>query len=169
MSQTPARESWSAVGWHWIKFNAVGAIGIGVQLVALTCFVSVLGINYLLATALAVETAVLHNFMWHERWTWIDRTRHRPGEALQRFLRFNLTTGALSILSNLVVMRFLVGQVHLNYLLANLISIAACSLINFLASDWFIFRAVYPSASKLNPSQEVPVSPGEPGKENPRR
>ncbi len=32
-----------------------------------------LGPHYLVATALAVEMAVLHNFFWHRRWTWADR------------------------------------------------------------------------------------------------
>ena len=31
------------------------------------------GIGLSLATALAVETALLHNFAWHECWTWNDR------------------------------------------------------------------------------------------------
>ena len=30
-------------------------------------------ISYLTATALAVELAVLNNFVWHQLWTWRDR------------------------------------------------------------------------------------------------
>lgn len=58
---------------RWIKFNTVGAIGIGVQLAALAILRSRLKLNYLLATGIAVEIAVLHNFVWHERFTWADR------------------------------------------------------------------------------------------------
>lgn len=47
---------------RWLKFNAVGAMGICVQLLAVYFFSSVLEINSLWATALAVEAAVLHNF-----------------------------------------------------------------------------------------------------------
>ena len=54
---------------RWLKFNAVGALGMAVQLGSLGFFVRVLGLHYLLATALAVEVAVLHNFIWHRRWT----------------------------------------------------------------------------------------------------
>jgi putative flippase GtrA len=54
---------------RWFKFNSVGAIGVGVQLAVLTLLAGQLGVNYLVATALAVETAVLHNFVWHEKWT----------------------------------------------------------------------------------------------------
>ena len=54
---------------RWMKFNAVGGVGIGVQLAALTILRSWLKLDYLLATGLAVEIAVIHNFLWHERFT----------------------------------------------------------------------------------------------------
>jgi putative flippase GtrA len=51
-------------GWvRWIKFNAVGGIGILIQLATLTLLHSGLGVNYLAATAIAVEVTVLHNFI----------------------------------------------------------------------------------------------------------
>ena len=125
-----------------LKFQTVGAIGIGVQLVALVFFKSLLGLGYLTATALAVEVAVLHNFCWHERWTWAERTRESPGVWLvaKRLVGFNLTTGMVSIVSNLVLMRLLVGTLHLHYLAANLLAIATCSLANFLFSELFVFK-----------------------------
>ncbi len=54
------------IGWRWVKFNLVGGIGIGVQLAALWVFADAFQWNYLIATALAVETAVLHNFFLHQ-------------------------------------------------------------------------------------------------------
>jgi putative flippase GtrA len=124
---------------RWAKFNAVGAVGIAVQLGVLALLKSVVGLQYLVATALAVEAAVLHNFVWHERWTWRDRSGR--GGALLRLARFNLTTGLVSIAVNLGLMTLLVGRFHLPYLAANLLAIAAGSLANFLLSDWFVFRA----------------------------
>ena len=123
---------------RWLKFNAVGAIGIVLQLGVLALLRSVLGLGYLVATGLAVEAAVLHNFVWHERWTWRDR-KNSHGGVIGRLLRFNLTTGLVSIITNLVFMRLLVGSFHLEYLIANLLSIAAGSLANFFLSDWFVF------------------------------
>jgi dolichol-phosphate mannosyltransferase len=123
---------------RWLKFNTVGAIGIAVQLAALALLRGLLGLNYLVATALSVEAAVLHNFVWHELWTWRDR-RSPGGTVLGRLLRFNLTTGLVSIGVNLVLMRLLVGRFHVEYLIANLLSIAAGSLANFFLSDWVVF------------------------------
>ena len=176
---------------RWGKFNLVGAAGIFVQFGVLFLLKSGLHFNYLAATVLAVEAAVVHNFFWHERFTWADRTnservrpsfgrhpsgakaRSRPetlfralkrcatlklrcaqnscasenlaaapsvfGASLRRFLRFNLTTGLISIGGNLGMMRVLVERVHMNYLAANGIAIVVCSLVNFLVSDGWVF------------------------------
>jgi putative flippase GtrA len=37
-------------------------------------------------------------------------------------------------------MRVLVGQAHLNYFMANILTIATCSIVNFLVSDRFVFE-----------------------------
>jgi putative flippase GtrA len=125
---------------RWVKFNLVGAIGILVQIAALWCLTA-LGMGYMVATGLAVEAAVLNNFVWHERFTWRDRAAGRRRDAAIRLLRFNLSNGAVSIGGNLLLMRLLVGEAHLQTLVANLISIAACSLVNFVLSDQWVFRS----------------------------
>ena len=122
---------------RWLKFNAVGGIGIAVQFAVLSALKSVLGLNYLAATSLAVEAAVIHNFLWHQRFTWADRP---AGMGWARFVRFNLTTGVFSIAGNLALMRLLVDASGLPYLAANGIAIATCSVANFLMSDRLVFR-----------------------------
>jgi putative flippase GtrA len=122
---------------RWLKFNAVGAGGMVVQLAALALLKSGLRVDYLLATVLAVEAAVVHNYFWHERFTWVDRS---GGNSWVRFARFSLTTGVLSIAGNLMLMRAFVGAAHLNYFLANILAIATCSVVNFLVSDRFVFQ-----------------------------
>jgi putative flippase GtrA len=122
---------------RWCKFNFVGAIGIAVQFAALILLKSGLHMNYLLATGIAVEAAVVHNFVWHEQFTWADR--FLQGTRMGRFLRFNFANGGVSIVGNLALMKGLVGQGHMNYLAANAIAIAVCSLANFLVSDEWVF------------------------------
>jgi putative flippase GtrA len=120
------------------KFVFVGAIGVLIQLAVLEALTA-LGLHYLWATAFAVEAAVLHNFMWHQRFTWRDRGGSQSAETGVRLLRFHLSNGAISILGSLLLMRWLVGQFGLKVLLANLLTIAACSVGNFLASDRWVF------------------------------
>jgi len=145
---------------RWCRFNVVGGIGIIVQFAALFVLKSVLHFNYLFATVIAVEAAVVHNFVWHEQFTWADRNmiertqrnqtktdrttweriHSRRRRSLIRLLRFNLTTGAVSILGNLALMKVMVGQGHMNYLLANAVAIILCSLANFLVSETWVFQ-----------------------------
>jgi len=122
-----------------MKFNAVGGIGIGVQLAALAVLRSWLKLDYLLATVLAVEIAVIHNFLWHERYTWADRPSRRPVQSLVRLAKFNASNGAVSIVGNLALMRLLVGEEKFNYVASNLLAIVICSLANFLLGDRFVF------------------------------
>jgi putative flippase GtrA len=130
---------------RWCKFNLVGGVGIVVQFAALFLLKSVLRFEYLLATAIAVEAAVVHNFVWHEQFTWADRIKRdslQPAwrESLLRLLRFNLANGAVSLLGNLALMKVMVGQGHMNYLVANAIAITLCSLANFLVSNEWVFE-----------------------------
>ena len=141
-SKNDWKNDWKTLGRRWLKFHFVGALGIGVQLAALSLLTRA-GLWYLAATALAVEAAVVHNFVWHERMTWRDRAT--PGfdvrRLLGRFLRFQMANGLISLLGNLLVMRLLVGALHLPVLWANVAAIAACGLVNFLVSDRLVFVA----------------------------
>jgi putative flippase GtrA len=126
---------------RWLKFSAVGLIGAGVQLCALALLVN-LGAHYLLATALGVEAAVLHNYAWHRRWTWAEREAP-PG----RLLRFHIANGLVSVGSNLAWMRVLTGVWGVPAVLANLVAIAATSVLNFALGDRWVF-AVRPASAK---------------------
>ena len=51
---------------RFARFATVGALGFVLQLTALALLAAA-GLPYLLAAAIAVELAALHNFWWHER------------------------------------------------------------------------------------------------------
>jgi dolichol-phosphate mannosyltransferase len=133
---------------RWLKFGTVGTLGLSLQLGTLTILKGYLGVHYLAATGMAVESAILHNFFWHERWTWGDRglsgSRGRPA----RLVRFHSTTGAISILGNLVFMRLYAGELGLHYLVASLASVASCTVFNFVVSDRLVFLPLSPSAPR---------------------
>ncbi|HVI08602.1 MAG TPA: GtrA family protein [Candidatus Binatia bacterium] len=124
---------------RWLRFNAVGALGVGVQLLALVIFKQVFCLDYLLASSLAVELAVLHNFFWHERYTWAGCVTPSRKKSLARLIRFHIGNGVISILGNLLIMRALAGSGRVNYLFANGISIALCSAANFAAGERWVF------------------------------
>lgn len=124
---------------RWLKFNFVGGIGIVVQFGALFLLKGVLHFPYLVATAIAVEAAVVHNFIWHEQFTWADRIK-TPRYSISRFMRFQVANGAVSLLGNLALMKVMVGLGNMNYLIANAIAILLCSVANFLVSDQWVFE-----------------------------
>jgi putative flippase GtrA len=127
-----------ATGLRLLKFSAVGAIGVGVQLGALAVL-HAMEITYLPATALAVECAVIHNFLWHRRFTWADRSRSGARGFFMPLFRFHLCNGLISLAGNLLFMRVLVGSCGIPLLPSNMASIVACCVANFLASDRWVF------------------------------
>jgi putative flippase GtrA len=123
---------------RWWIFNTVGLLGVFVQLAVLRAMVDVLNVPYLIATAIAVEAAVVHNFWWHERWTWRERTS--ATSVWTRLAAFHAANGAISFAGNLVLMRVLVGTFHVPLVVASVIAILACSTMNFAAGETIVYR-----------------------------
>jgi putative flippase GtrA len=126
---------------RWIIFNSVGAIGFLVQLGVLTLLVSKFKLNYLPATAIAVESAILNNFFWHENWTWADHANRSHSSIWRRLFYFHLANGFISIIGNVILMRLLIEFIKCSYIQANVAAIAACSVFNFFAGNQLVYRA----------------------------
>ena len=120
---------------RWLKFNLVGALGAGVQLASLSILNRSWPGNYLMTSSVALELTLLHNFVWHLHYTWRDR---RDASSWQRrCIQFHYSSGIVSLIGNLGLMRVLVRDAHLPVVLANLLAILCCSLVNFyVGSRW---------------------------------
>lgn len=93
--------------------------------------------HYLLASAVALELTILHNFAWHVNFTWRDRGN---GDALlTQLVQFHLANGLVSLMGNLALMRLLVGVMHLPVVLSNAMAILCCSLVNFVFGNKVVF------------------------------
>jgi len=125
---------------HWIKFNVVGVLGFALQSGALFVLTHRASpINYLAATAVAVELAVLNNFVWHQRWTWSDRPSATKKETLRRLAKFNITTGLVSITGNLMLSSVVVGPWRVLIFSGNVVTLFTCSLLSFILADRIAF------------------------------
>ena len=122
---------------RWAKFNAVGVVGMGVQLGALAVLNRWMRGHYLVASALALEITLLHNFVWHVRYTWRDR--RAQDSTLRQMVRFQLSNGMVSLVGNLVLMRLLVQEARLPVLAANAVAIVCCSVANYCLGDRWAF------------------------------
>ena len=125
----------------WGVFNAVGILGFVLQVAVLFALKRGLSMGYLAATAIAVEAAVLHNFVWHEHVTWADVVAPSRHGIWRRLWRFHLANGLISILGNLAFTWVLVEALRWPYLAATVASVLICSLVNFFATDRIVFRS----------------------------
>jgi putative flippase GtrA len=83
----------------------------------------------ILASAMAVELAIINNFIWNNRWTF-----GCSQISCKRFARFNLVSLAGLIVST-GALWVLVSRLGLYYLAANLLGIALATAWNFSASS----------------------------------
>ncbi|MGA3188240.1 MAG: GtrA family protein [Bryobacteraceae bacterium] len=124
---------------RWLKFNTVGVGGAGVQLCVLWMLQHFTSISYVFAIVLAVEIAILHNFFWHEVWTW----RGKPAaDRWWRLMRFHLGNGVMSIVSNVALTYIYKEFAGLPLLAANLAAIITAALLNFWVAHAWVFRGV---------------------------
>ena len=124
---------------RFLRFNGVGIAGFALQVGVLASLLYA-GLHYLAATALAVETAILHNFLWHEHWTWRDRPTGGRGR-LTRLGRFHALNGVISLVGNLLLMRLFVGTFGMPAIPANVAAVLTCSVFNYFASDRLVFHS----------------------------
>jgi len=125
---------------RWLRFNLVGLIGVAVQLSMVKLLLATNAIDYRVATLFAVEMAVLHNFCWHVRFTWRERRLSSAKVVLRRLTEFHLTNGLVSLAGTWTLMALLVGRARVPVIGANMVSIAACSMVNFLLAEVLVFR-----------------------------
>ena len=121
-------------------FATVGALGFALQLGALALLTSLAHWSWLPATVAAVELAIVHISVWHERWTW----RERGGGAmfsLQRLMRFHVANGLASLVGNVLLMWVFVTTFGMPPVLANVLTVALVSAANFAMADRWVFGA----------------------------
>jgi putative flippase GtrA len=124
----------------FVKFAIVGALGFVLQLGTLWLLTAFARWSWLAATIAAVECAIVHNFVWHERWTWADRGGRQSWRGrVARFGRFNAATATTSVAGNVLVMAILAGWLRMPAVPANVIAVGVLSLVNFLLADRWVF------------------------------
>lgn len=138
-------------------FVIVGAIGFVTQIAVLTALTHA-GVPLMLATALAVEAAVLHNFVWHQRWTWRDRQDDTSWG--RRLARFHSSNGVASIGVNVVLTWAIARWLRVPAPIANVMAVAAAAGVNFVAADRWVFARASVAAAlcvlAASPSEAAP-------------
>jgi len=133
-----------------LVFSVVGIIGIGVRLGVLWVLAGRIGVHYLVATSIAIEASVLHNFVWHVHWTWADRPAS-AAETSWRLVRFHVTNGLVSMVGSILLVSLLTGGLRVHYLVANLMSILACALVNLIVANLWVFKPEWKRNGQAEP------------------
>ena len=120
------------------RFILVGVFGAVLQVSLLYLFTHRLGLSSIAGTLAAVEITVLHNFIWHERFTWRDRALTFERAAL-RLLRFHASNGLVSLIGNTALLYYLLDRLKAPIVPSALAAIFVCSLANFLLADRWVF------------------------------
>lgn len=140
-----AAGSW---GGRFIRYGAVGIVGIGVNFAVLRLLWPWLGSRPSVAAALATEAAILSNYFLNARFTF----RQPPG--WKSWLRFNLAMAGGGLLQTGIFTLL----VHWGwyYLVANLVAIPFATAVGFVVSNLWVFRRRPLAAAE-------PEAGGEPG------
>jgi putative flippase GtrA len=119
-------------------------VGAGVHLATLAFLTYRLDVDYLLATVLAIESSVVHNFVWHQLWTWRDRRADCLMQVMGRLVRFHLCNGLISTFGNLLIMKGMVDYLQVPVVISGLAAISVCAIANFVVGDRLVFRGSEP-------------------------
>jgi len=113
------------------KFSIVGAIGAGINTGFLWVFTDVAGLFYLYSSAIAIEIAIILQFLMNDRWTFKEQKTTHVEQFIKRILKSNLwRSGGLAV--NIGVLYFLTEYMNVYYLLSNIAGIICAFLLNYL-------------------------------------
>ncbi len=121
------------------KFMCVGMAGAAAQLFVFSILVERFHLQTMAGAALAVELAIVHNFAWHERFTWRNRRVSGAWPACLRLARFHAANGLISLAGNTILTYVFVQRCHFGPVLSAVASIAVCAPLNFLAAEWWVY------------------------------
>jgi dolichol-phosphate mannosyltransferase len=115
----------------------VGLTGVFVNMVLLWYLTEVGGIYYLLSSLVAVETAILSNFLLNNAWTFRDKSR--GAVRLGALCRYNLVCLG-GMVTGTAILYILTSWFGAYYLAANLVAMSVTSLWNFAANASWTWR-----------------------------
>ncbi|WP_064456028.1 GtrA family protein [Streptomyces hygroscopicus] len=128
----PTRNPLAGLSGLALRFALVGGGGVLVNTVVLYALYHWAGLPLLAASSIAVELAVVHNYLLNDRWTFkVRNPSHR------RFIKFNVSVlGGLGV--NVLIVWTLVRS-GMHVLLANCLGITAAFAVNFASSTGWVW------------------------------
>ena len=123
---------------NWVqlgKFLLVGLSGYIVNLAVFTFSLEVLAVHHIAAATIAFGVAVTNNFWWNRHWTFAARGGHAGFQAA-RFFAVSVT----AFLIQIAILELLITEAHVAKVLAQAISLALATPVNFIGNKLWSFR-----------------------------
>ncbi|HEY2603372.1 MAG TPA: GtrA family protein [Thermoleophilaceae bacterium] len=117
-----------------VKFLCVGGTGYALNLAVFTLLAVALDVNHLVAATVAFIVAVLNNFWLNRHWTFGAADGHAGFQAARFF-----TVSVVAFLFSLGVLELLVSVAGTPKVLAQAISLALATPLNFLGNKMWSF------------------------------
>jgi putative flippase GtrA len=141
---------------RFVKFGIVGGSGVIVNVGLLHAFTTVATIDYRIASIIAIECAVINNFLWNYFWTWNDRQAGSRRSFAYMLFKFHLSSGLTALVVNWGLLVLLNGVLRIDYHLSdlnllgrhvavsnmhcsNLIGIVCGAAVNFFLGHFWVF------------------------------
>ncbi|MDI6810115.1 MAG: GtrA family protein [archaeon] len=119
-----------------IKFSIVGVIGAGINTGFLWVLTDVAGLFYLFSAVVAIEIAILMQFLMNDRWTFKETKTKHIGQFITRIFKSNVwRSGGLAV--NVGVLYLLTEYMGVYYLLSNIVGIICAFLLNYILESRF--------------------------------
>ena len=113
------------------KFSIVGVIGAVINTWFLWLFTDVAGLYYIYSSAIAIEIAIILQFLMNDRWTFREQKTTHVEQFVKRVIKSNIwRSGGLVV--NIGVLYFLTESLGVYYLLSNIAGIICAFLLNYL-------------------------------------
>jgi dolichol-phosphate mannosyltransferase len=125
------------------RFGLVGASGLVVNTAALALFTELGHLYYGLGAILATQASTAWNFALTERW--VFRGQGAPRGMPRRAVLF-FATNNTAMLVRIPLLLLLTDGIGIQYLVSNVLSLLALTLVRFLLADAWIWRAPHRAA-----------------------
>lgn len=122
---------------RFLRFLAVGVSGLVVNSFALWAFTELGHIHYVISAGIATQASTLWNFALTEGWVFGQRATGRS--FWQRLVSFLVMNNVLLLLRGPMI-EGLVSKLGIHYLLANLVSLFAMTILRYLLADKWIWN-----------------------------
>lgn len=138
----------------FMRFLAVGASGLVMNSLVLAAFTEWTGLYYLLSAVIATQISTLWNFVLTETWVFGKRSTERS--FFQRFASYLAINNLLLILRGPLLL-LLVTQLGIHYLISNLISLFAITLLRYFVAESWIWSTRRASKTKTSDGKADPI------------